>query len=104
MVFYDAKERYVSHAILQNRKTEAGGIARVPARCLKGAVRTGLCRHSNQSLLCRNGAQRVHHISNAEVASAPRMAAGIDEFICAHRDALAILQEAMAKAGQEQPS
>jgi hypothetical protein len=39
------------------------------------------------------------------------MAAGIDEFICAHRDALAILQEAMAilqeamaMAGQEQPS
>jgi hypothetical protein len=31
MVFYDAKERYVSHAILQNRKIEAGGIARVPA-------------------------------------------------------------------------
>jgi hypothetical protein len=46
----------------------------------------------------------VHHISNAEAASAPRMAAGIDEFICAHRDALAILQEAMAMAGQEQPS
>jgi hypothetical protein len=30
MVFYDAKERYV-RTILQNRKIEAGGIARVPA-------------------------------------------------------------------------
>jgi hypothetical protein len=36
---------YVSHAILQNRKAEAGSIARVPAPEIESLVRNGVRRH-----------------------------------------------------------
>ena len=36
---------YVSHAILQNRKAEAGSIARVPAPEIESLVCDGACRH-----------------------------------------------------------
>ncbi|MGI8568097.1 MAG: hypothetical protein ACR2KT_02940 [Methylocella sp.] len=36
---------YVSHAILQNRKAEAGSIARVPAPEIETVVRDGVRRH-----------------------------------------------------------
>jgi site-specific DNA recombinase len=36
---------YVSHALLQQRKAEAGGVVRVPAPEIESLVLDGVCRH-----------------------------------------------------------